>query len=218
MTNINAAQPWLSRSGITDTALLSEVSTYPTSVMRAPLYSAPGGAATITEEIPALDPGEAARFVHVHLFTTDVPVVMGLQFALAAGGAAELPGRSYSIPFVNTGTATPAELGQLTQLDLGLAQTIPAFPCRVSLDDGPFAVAAGAAVPWPTVTATCNAGPAFGFPAGRIAPGGDPNVVDYLPVILLASDYTQAMRENRNVFVDGGIVYVVVGLYSTQII
>ena len=148
------------------------------------------------------------------LFTND---------AIGAVGAFMIPGRPYSQPFVSVGSTTAAAVGALEFLTLpGVNETIPAFPVRVPLDTGSYAIDPADSVIRPAVVAYTNSAVNYGPAEGATDTEIDPFLPGYVPIVLRDADYTQAMRDAGNVFpgvlpVSGApTIYHVVGLYSEQ--
>lgn len=202
---------------------------YPWSSFRARLGTITAGAFVPTAGATFVDNSQ----INLLLFTSDVPVNGQLMETLASGPI----NQGFIAPSVQVGTAgTPAFFktasGSATnvsvaagQVGVGYVATGAAAPNDYISTTGFPAVVASTGVVGTTATfdasVTANgaviASPVSTLNFGAVA--ADAATCGYLPIILLYSAYTQAIRDNGNVYVATaaaslGVKYQVVGLYS----
>jgi len=162
-------------------------------------------------------------FLNLALFTSDVPVLLraSTRWPSAYFGAVEVPKSTYeniprlvpSIAGAGMSSVAPVLPGEQSSVSVTLAGiAVPAYVAQVEIADLDLTVApegGGASkISYLQVSAVCESGVLAGSPTFL------GNGAQLIPIILRASQYTQAIRDNKNRFPDGPITYTVVGLWD----
>lgn len=187
---------------------------YPWSVIQAPLAEIDPGRDEVIDS--SLLPGS----VLVALFCSDVPVYLQAvaEWPAADFGAVALPASTYvtgasltdAIVGANLQTAAAVEVGEQSRVTVTPSGvSVPAYAVRLTVTDLNLLVdAEPASTRRVVLSAICESGVVAGSPRFGASAGS------HQPIILAADDYTAAIRDNENVFVNSGVTYVVVGLWT----
>lgn len=139
------------------------------------------------------------------------PIVVGIA---KLGGVYQL---TRPTAFGGTAWAPVVDAGQgtLPTFTVGASSdvTVQGFPLALEAD---LVIGAGdtAILDHPVITVGFESGTNHGLGASAQTGGGDDAQTAYSPIVLEQASYTQAIKDNGNILVQGGNTFVVVGVWS----